>query len=105
MWAYGLYWYPFILIAPGLALSINWLAGRMDSSPFSVIVRFISWMGKYSFEIYLIHEMIKCLGSWLVQNGHAKISNLIWIILFVMAIVIAPLLKLCGDLLRRVVCE
>ena len=104
-WAYGLYWYPFILIAPGLTLSLNWLAGRMDSSSLSIVVKAIGWVGKYSFEVYLIQELVKFFVSWLIQTGQAKESNLMWTILFLMVLVVAPLLKLCGDLLRRAVCE
>lgn len=100
-WNYGLFWYPCILIAPGMSLSLNWLAKKMDSSPLSPVVRFISWIGKISFEVYLIQELIKVLVNYLIQTGHIKGGNLIWILLFIASIFLAQLLNWAGMLFGR----
>ncbi len=56
LWPYGMYWYPFILITPGICLIISAFAelvgrfavGRLFLWPFRKV-------GEFSFEIYLAH--------------------------------------------------
>lgn len=55
-WHYGLYWYPFFLIVPGITILLCALARVLDKRKFgSLIVRGISELGKASFEIFLFH--------------------------------------------------
>lgn len=56
---YGLGWYPLILITPGLCIIISWLSSFAENKKvISVPFRLLQWLGKYTFEIYLLHLLI-----------------------------------------------
>lgn len=56
MWAYGLWWYPFLLITPGLCLVICLLLEAMDKvKGLRQLRKPLALLGTASFEIYLIH--------------------------------------------------
>ena len=80
LWAYGLHWYPFLLIVPGLCMLISyvfhgiskWRMGRFTASVLAVI-------GDYSFEIYLVHVMVFEIFKYLINTLKAiDNSLLIW---------------------------
>ena len=55
-WHYGLFWYPFFLIVPGLTLLLCNLGRLLDKSKFgALLVKGVSELGKASFEIFLFH--------------------------------------------------
>lgn len=59
MWAAGLYWYPFILITPGLVILTVWCVDRIRRiNCLTWLDKYLSFIGKYSFEIYLVHSAI-----------------------------------------------
>jgi len=59
LWHYGMYWYPFILIAPGLALDLGLLSNTLKKSPLgNKLNSLLSLIGDSSFEIFLIHLLI-----------------------------------------------
>lgn len=56
LWSHGLYWYPLILIVPGLCLVLSRLAEIAEQYAFTRwICRMLNTVGIYSFEVYLIH--------------------------------------------------
>lgn len=60
LWNYGLHWYPFILITPGLCMIISFVISAIENKHwtsvlFRPILSFLSLVGKSSFETYLIH--------------------------------------------------
>ena len=62
-WQFGLWWYPFIIIAYPLclllALSFQCMEDyRTNISIFKIMRKFVSFCGRYSLEIYLIHVVI-----------------------------------------------
>ena len=68
-WKYGLYWYPFILIAPGLCVALSCVMTFLEKSLFTTwIVQVFSFVGKYSFEIYLVHLLIYDSVTYMVNN-------------------------------------
>lgn len=76
-WHYGLWWYPFILIAPGLVIDLGFIkTGGLTS-------RFISTIGTASFEIFLWHLFI-------FETAQAKSveGTAVWTVLFVAAFLI-----------------
>ncbi len=55
-WHYGLWWYPFFLIAPGLSADLAYLSEKaLQSRFFSLFARLFAALGRSSFEIFLIH--------------------------------------------------
>lgn len=78
-WSYALYWYPFLLIAPGLCVILSWLLFHLRRLRWlSFVSAALASVGRYSFEVYLTHlflfEIQKQLtkthrlpNTWLVQ--------------------------------------
>jgi len=55
----GLWWYPFILIVPGLCLVIDLIFEVIiKSKPGRILYSVLSYIGKYTFEIFLVHLLI-----------------------------------------------
>ena len=56
MWSYGLYWYPFILITPGLCIIISIIFSYIDSKKIGKYInKFFNVIGNNTFEAYLTH--------------------------------------------------
>ena len=56
LWSYGLYWYPFVIITPGLCMLVSLSFKYMERyKGVRWIEKIISIIAGYSFEIYLIH--------------------------------------------------
>ncbi len=53
---YGMYWYPFVLITPPLCMGIAFLFSKMNNIKRAFAP--LRWVGKSSFEIYLINVWI-----------------------------------------------
>ena len=53
---YGMYWYPFILITPPLCMGLSFLFQKADK--LSRVFAPLRWLGKSSFEIYLVNVWI-----------------------------------------------
>jgi peptidoglycan/LPS O-acetylase OafA/YrhL len=52
LWYYGLYWFPFLGITPGLCLLVVYTLEKTNS-PY--LLRTLSFLGALSLEIYLLH--------------------------------------------------
>lgn len=81
-WSYGLYWYPFILIVPGVSFLLCKLAAAQDRNIItSKINRFMELLGDASFEIFLIH-----VGLFeLLQVNGATYPTAFWWLMFIIA--------------------
>lgn len=80
MWSHGLYWYPFILITPGLCLVISYLCQKIDE--YSIgrkILKVFQKIGNNTFEIYLVHIPLYELISLLIKKGFLPKRNLTWL--------------------------
>lgn len=53
---YGMYWYPFVLIAPPLCMGLSFLLSKAEKIKQAFAP--LRWVGKSSFEIYLINVWI-----------------------------------------------
>lgn len=108
LWSHGWHWYPFILIVPGLCVWISlagivlekfkigrWGMGMLES------------IGKYSFEIYLIHiPLYEILIEVLPARNLPVHGNLLWVgtipIIAVACILLRTVAnRICGLLYRK----
>lgn len=84
LWSCGLYWYPFILITPGLCLVISCFARLLTKSGWSAwLEKFLAVIGKYSFELYLLHIPVFFVAeAVIVKFGLEKYTNILWAAVF-----------------------
>ena len=105
LWARGLYWYPFILITPGLCILISILAEI--TWKYKLARRFFNILGKigeYSFEIYLIHILcIDVYDNCLIPSGILPQSNWSVFLILMLVIPLCLLLRICSRGCRRLV--
>lgn len=92
LWSYGLYWYPFILITPGLCISISLFAEALSKTNAKRIITLLSKLGTHTFPIYLAHDFLfEYLIPDMIRDQIIPNSNLIWAIAF-LAVIPAVLL-------------
>lgn len=103
LWEYGLLWYPFFFITPGLTLSLNTAGKKLSESRVNIIYNAVSWIGVHSFELYLIHVLIKKIVSFQIQEQRLSDSNYLWGICFLISVLLAPLLKAVCDRIRIII--
>lgn len=79
LWSYGLHWYPFLLIAPGICIALSLAAMALEKVKFSrILTKPLALIGKYSFEVYLIHvPLYEFLQPRLRQLPYNR--NLMWL--------------------------
>ena len=79
LWSYGLHWYPFLLITPGVCIAISLVGILLEKVKFSKILTTpLATIGKYSFELYLIHvPLYEFLHPRLRELPYPR--NLMWL--------------------------
>lgn len=83
MWNYGLWWYPFALITPGLTVDLGCLAGILEKNNLlSYVKKGVEQLGEASFEIFLIH-----IALFEYAKAHLQLSGFGWFVLYVAALV------------------
>ena len=76
---YGLYWYPFIFITPPLCLHISLISACFEKNKvLSKVLDGIAWVGKISFELYLVHIFVVDIQQRLLQQLLIEENVLIW---------------------------
>lgn len=102
LWSYGLYWYPFILITPGLCVFISIICETMIKYK---ITRGFIWplksIGEYSFELYLVH--IFCLDIYkevIIPQNIIPETNLSCLLVIIAIIPLILLLRGISILLK-----
>ncbi len=72
LWDYALYWYPFILIVPGLCLIISFFGHLMEKvgGVGKTITRIMNKLGENTFPVYLSHILIFEIYSKRFLNRH-----------------------------------
>ena len=82
LWSKGFYWYPFILIVPGMCVCVSLVAEMMKKylrCLGTIVVKIFEIPGKYSFEIYLIHILFfDILKNNLIPNGIVEDKRAVW---------------------------
>lgn len=87
LWGYGLSWYPGLLIIPGAMLIMcRGFALCERVRALSWLGRLFELMGKYSFEIFLIHLL---LFSTLTRLGLEPQGNLQWLLAIIASVPLA----------------
>ena len=57
LYPYGLLWWPFILIVPGLCLLLSWLSMLVERTA-PIVIRFLRYVGGCTLEIYIVHMFV-----------------------------------------------
>lgn len=79
LWSHGLYWYPFILITPGLCMAISFVMELLDRHKWSrIIVAVPEKVGQYSFEAYLVHVIIFDILKTKIYAGTLSNKPYLW---------------------------
>ena len=82
MWNYGLWWYPFILIAPGLSLDLACLAEMISKFRIGRCIKnVVSQIGNASFEIFLWH-----IGVFEFVKPRYEMNGLKWAVLLTVVV-------------------
>ena len=94
LWDYGLHWYPFVLIVPGLCIFISYLMCTFENNKAkSAIEKLLSLIGKNSLEVYLVHLLAFEVIGVLMKEGTIGASNFLWVIAVLLTIVGCIMLK------------
>jgi len=106
MWWWGLYWYPFLLIAPSLSMLIAGCFELLETKWKMVSVgKLFSWVGKFTMEVYLFHELIIKQVDWFIYyswDPRGYFRNLIsFLITFVIAWGYHHLIQWCLSIYER----
>lgn len=84
---YGTYWWPFIMITPGLTIILSFLFNLIRKVKFcKYVIKFIEIIGTSSFEIYLIHILLFDMLKKYMQQPNVNIK---WIGIIVISIFIS----------------
>lgn len=88
LWSYGLWWYPFLVITPGLCMglgnTLNWIAGYGVFKPVNELLKI---SGECSLEIMLVQIALFNLCSLEKENLAG------WILLIVLSVLVGVLYK------------
>lgn len=101
LWSHGLYWYPFIVITPPLCLTISSVSALLEKCKITKpIVAFLSLCGEYSFELYLVHILIKSCTTYVIRHlDLSAYASWIWLASIVPVFVCCFLLRKLTTLL------
>lgn len=94
LWTHGLFWYPFILITPGFCFIISYISSVIKKiNVGNVILKILKYIGKYTFEIYLVHILMISLVKKIIDNSvDVNIKNLTVIILTLLGCILLKIL-------------
>lgn len=103
LWSHGLYWYPCTLTTPGLCILLSLAASALEKQKITVwITKGLSFLGTYSFEIYLFHlPFYEALPALLESRNLPVSKNLIWLATFPLVILGSFLLKIIANAAAR----
>lgn len=78
---YGLYWYPFILIVPGICFLISLLSNLLEKASVGrIILKPLYLIGNHTFELYLVHVLIFDITRNLISKNLLRNSNGLWLL-------------------------
>ena len=99
----GLLWYPFIFAVPGGCITLSLIARYFDNFfIFNKLNRFFSWLGNYTFEVFLTHLFLFDLYEKLVTKNIIAADNLmIYIFIVFLIIPFSILLSLVSKCIKK----
>ncbi len=95
---YGLYWYPFILIAPFLCLMFTKVSILFERAKLLPILNAIKLIGNISFELFLIHIFI--FGLYAPETDSFE-TRYCWLVLSLISILISILYSYMLKLIKK----
>lgn len=98
LWAYGTWWYPFLLITPGLCFLLSMLmefAGKFKLG--RILLKILKWLGTASFEIYLLHIALFDAAPGYMWLGR----NLQWAKLILLALAVGVIYHFLVEMIRK----
>jgi len=103
--SYGLYWYPFLLVTPGLCILISLVMEIMEKNPVTrIFIRVLDVAGHYSFELYLVHMFLFSVKDTVFDLlGFPPVPLYRWAITFTALILCAAVLRQCARLLEHLI--
>lgn len=103
LWSHGLYWYPCTFTTPGLCILISLAASALEKRSFTRwVTKGLSFLGTYSFEIYLLHlPLYEALPALLESRSLPVSKNLIWLGTFPVVLLGSFLLKTVSSSITR----
>lgn len=102
MWAYGLWWYPYILITPGLCICISFLCMLLEKGKVGQrILKGLAVIGNHTLEIYLTHILIFDFFTYCTDKGYIWNCNRNWYILIALVVVCSAILIMMRSVYNR----
>lgn len=89
LWSHGLYWYPFLLLAPSLCILLTYLIRKNK-----VVNKCLDFLGNHSFEIYLIHVLLFDVYRQLVAKQLVGESKWGWLGVIVIVLLCSVVLRI-----------
>ena len=104
LWKFGLYWYPFILITPGICILISLVMEYMEKCKWlRWIEQLLNFIGNYSFEIYLVHILVFKVTTYLIETMRViPNTNITWIISIAIVAIGCAMLRLVTQTVQNV---
>lgn len=85
---YGLWWYPFILITPGLCFVITCMCYFIDKIKVGkIILKGMAYIGNHTYELFLMHILIFAIFGHYVFHGFIEGSNRNWILIILITLI------------------
>lgn len=78
LFEYGLWWYPFLLITPGLCFGLSIVSERVPA-----LDRIFSPLGSISFELYLVHVLLIEIIDRQTELGALRFEGIHWLGFFI----------------------
>ncbi len=86
LWSYGLWWYPFILIVPGICIVISFVCQFVSKTPLKVLVNFTKFLGNYTLPVFLTHLLIIKIYEAAISKGRLP-GGALGLLLFILCTV------------------
>ncbi len=99
LWNYGLYWYPFILVTPGLVFTISFVCQWLTRTPVRLLISLLSRLGENSFPLYISHIFIFDVVDHLARQGRFSQGLSSYLISLMLTVVFAVVLRFGANLL------
>lgn len=95
LWSHGLWWFPFILIIPGLCLTLSFISEYLKNKLAITIGHILSYIGEFTFELYLTHIFIFDIIDHLISSDFLQDTNFCWLTGVVFVLIFTFLLHKC----------
>lgn len=103
LWDYALYWYPFLLITPGLCLLLSQARRLLEGSALTPVLRGIDHLGDISLELYLLHALVFRMLRNLIARGVLPGGGMVWLLAFALSLAMSELFhRLMQKLEKRI---